>query len=94
MALLRESMLDVVIEARDTFLRPGGSLWPSSCTMYAGLVMAEEARLELASAFAADVQSFGDLRKELARDFDFNVGVLEVGVSVSCYTSSCTPSRH
>jgi len=32
--LLRESMLDAVIVARDKFLKPGGSLWPSHARMY------------------------------------------------------------
>ena len=29
MVLLRESMLDSLIRARDKFLKPGGTLWPS-----------------------------------------------------------------
>jgi len=34
MVLLRESMLDSVIRARDRFLKPGGTLWPSGATLY------------------------------------------------------------
>ena len=32
--LLRESMLDSVLVARDKFLRPGGALYPSHCHLY------------------------------------------------------------
>jgi len=32
--LLRESMGDSVLKARDKFLAPGGALYPSHCTMY------------------------------------------------------------
>jgi len=32
--LLRESMLDSVLEARDKFLKPGGMLFPSHATLY------------------------------------------------------------
>jgi len=32
--LLRENMLDSVLVARDKFLKPGGSLWPSHSTLF------------------------------------------------------------
>lgn len=32
--LLRESMLDSVLVARDKFLRPGGALYPSHASIY------------------------------------------------------------
>ena len=32
--LLRESMLDSVLYARDKWLKPGGALYPSHCKMY------------------------------------------------------------
>ena len=34
--LLRESMLDSVILARDRFLKPGGALYPSHARMFLG----------------------------------------------------------
>uniref|UniRef100_A0A6B2L7G5 type I protein arginine methyltransferase n=1 Tax=Arcella intermedia TaxID=1963864 RepID=A0A6B2L7G5_9EUKA len=36
--LLRESMLDSVLFARDKWMRPGGSLWPSHARMYVAAV--------------------------------------------------------
>ena len=32
--LLRESMLDSVLVARDKFLKPGGAMYPSHASMY------------------------------------------------------------
>jgi protein arginine N-methyltransferase 1 len=37
--LLRESMLDSVILARDRFLKPGGALYPSHARMFLGEVL-------------------------------------------------------
>ena len=50
--LLRESMLDSVLAARDAWLKPGGSLWPS----YARLLLAP-ARSTLPHARAAELQN-------------------------------------
>jgi hypothetical protein len=36
--LLRESMLDSVLVARDKFLKPGGALYPSHARMYMGAI--------------------------------------------------------
>ena len=35
--LIRESMLDSVIRARDKWLKPGGAMFPSHATMYLGM---------------------------------------------------------
>ena len=50
--LLRESMLDSVLAARDAWLKPGGSLWPS----HARLLLAP-ARSALPHARAAELQN-------------------------------------
>ena len=39
--LLRESMLDSVLVARDRFLRPGGSLFPSHARLYLALMRSQ-----------------------------------------------------
>lgn len=44
--LLRESMLDSVLYARDKFLQPDGALYPSHCTMYIGAVSETEHNLQ------------------------------------------------
>jgi len=40
--LLRESMLDSVLFARDKWLKPGGSLYPSHATMYLAAILREK----------------------------------------------------
>lgn len=42
--LLRESMLDSLVRARDRWLVPGGLMFPSRCTMMWGLVNDEQVR--------------------------------------------------
>jgi len=44
--LLRESMLDSLIRARDRILKPGGCMFPSQATMFFGLVSCEEERVQ------------------------------------------------
>lgn len=45
--LLRESMLDSVLVARDKFLKPGGALYPSHARMYLSPVRSQLARQRL-----------------------------------------------
>ena len=45
--LLRESMLDSVLHARDRFLKPGGALYPSHARMYLGPIRSNLARQRL-----------------------------------------------
>lgn len=40
--LLRESMLDSLVRARDRWLAPGGLMFPSRCTMMWGLISDEQ----------------------------------------------------
>lgn len=42
--LLRESMLDSVIRARNKWLKPGGAMYPSHATMYFGAISYEDDR--------------------------------------------------
>lgn len=44
--LLRESMLDSLVRARDRWLVPGGLMFPSRCTMMWGVISDEQVRLE------------------------------------------------
>lgn len=45
--LLRESMLDSILVARDKFLKPDGALYPSHAHMYLGPVRSQLARQRL-----------------------------------------------
>ncbi|CAN0099537.1 unnamed protein product, partial [Laminaria digitata] len=40
--LLRESMLDSLVRARDRWLVPGGLMFPSQCTMMWGVISDEQ----------------------------------------------------
>ena len=42
--LLRESMLDSVLVARDRFLKPGGALYPSHARLYLALMRSQHAQ--------------------------------------------------
>ena len=44
--LLRESMLDSLIRARDRMLKPGGCMFPSQAVMFFGIVSCEEERVQ------------------------------------------------
>ena len=45
--LLRESMLDSVLVARDKFLKPGGALYPSHANMYMTAIQSHQAQQRL-----------------------------------------------
>ena len=45
--LLRESMLDSVLVARDKFLKPGGALYPSHANMYMSCIQAHQSQQRL-----------------------------------------------
>lgn len=51
--LLRESMLDSVIRARDRLLKPGGVMMPSKATMYWGAITCEADRIAKVQVMAA-----------------------------------------
>ena len=45
--LLRESMLDSVLVARDKFLKPGGALYPSHANMYMVAIQSHQSQQRL-----------------------------------------------
>jgi type I protein arginine methyltransferase len=54
--LLRESMLDSVIRARNRWLRPGGCMFPSHATMYFAPISYEEDREVKVGEFESSMQ--------------------------------------
>ena len=72
--LLRESMLDSVLVARDRFLAPGGSLFPSHARLYLAPMRSTHAHHRKAE-FQVHIQSL--LRAQSAR-------------AVGCYSLSLT----
>ena len=76
LALLRESMVDVVLDARDRFLKPTGSMWPSHVSVTMALVSAEDFREEQGESLATDLASWERLQTRLADMFDFDIDAL------------------
>eukprot|EP00435_Cladocopium_sp_Y103_P051908 s552_g16.t1 len=58
--LLRESMLDSVLIARDRFLKPGGALFPSHATLFLAPVGSAKACREKQQTFDGERQHFDD----------------------------------
>ncbi|KAG5178611.1 S-adenosyl-L-methionine-dependent methyltransferase [Tribonema minus] len=75
--LLRESMLDSVVRARDRWLAPGGLMFPSHATMYWGLVSDEEDRLAKAAEYLQSTQEWHRFKREMRQYYDCDMNVLE-----------------
>mmetsp|Transcript_29217 Transcript_29217/g.87364 ORF Transcript_29217/g.87364 Transcript_29217/m.87364 type:complete len:381 (+) Transcript_29217:1458-2600(+) len=74
--LLRESMLDSVLYARDHYLKPGGALYPSRAALFWAPTCLEgerDARLDEHAESMADWDSFED---EMMRQHDVDVSCL------------------
>ena len=73
--LVRESMLDSVLAARDAWLKPGGSLWPSHARLFLA-----PARSHLAAArsaeFAASMAGWGAFQGEVDARYGVDVSSL------------------
>jgi protein arginine N-methyltransferase 1 len=73
--LVRESMLDSVLAARDAWLKPGGSLWPSHARLWLA-----PARSHLAAArsaeFAASMAGWGGFQGEVDARYGVDVSAL------------------
>merc|ERR1719410_882157 len=54
--LLRESMLDTVLVARDKYLKPGGAMFPSHATLYLAPVSGVKALKAKWQAWEGEVQ--------------------------------------
>jgi len=67
--LLRESMLDSLIRARDRLLKPGGVMMPSSATMYWAPIDCEEERSAKDQELQETIQEWDSFTEETSRDF-------------------------
>ena len=61
--LLRESMLDSVLVARDRWLRPGGVLFPSHATMYWAAVQCEAERAPKIDEYRGAIADWHEVRE-------------------------------
>lgn len=76
--LLRESMLDSVLVARDRFLQPDGALYPSHARMFMAPVRSSQAAQRSAD-LAAAMQGWGDFLQDMQQYY---------GVDMSCLSEN------
>jgi protein arginine N-methyltransferase 1 len=76
--LLRESMMDSLLRAREKFLKPAtGLMFPSHCTMYVAPVQDEEERRLNCSEFAASMSDWSDFQDTTMQVYGVNMNVLQ-----------------
>jgi type I protein arginine methyltransferase len=76
--LLRESMLDSIIRARDKFLKaPTGLMFPSHCTMYVAPVSDENERKGAANDYAAAMADWHDFEQTVQNVYGVDMSCLE-----------------
>lgn len=73
--LLRESMLDSVLVARDRFLKPGGAMYPSHARMYLAPVRSAIARQRSADQAGA-MQGWGEFLEEMQQFYGVDLACL------------------
>jgi type I protein arginine methyltransferase len=75
--LLRESMLDSLIRARDKFLKPAtGLMFPSHCTMYVAPVQDEEERRANVNEYSAAMSDWADFHETTRQVYGVNMEIL------------------
>jgi type I protein arginine methyltransferase len=75
--LLRESMLDSLIRARDKFLKPTtGLMFPSHCTMYLAPVQDEDERRANNNEYAAAMSDWADFHETTRQVYGVNMEIL------------------
>ncbi len=62
--LLRESMLDSVLVARDRFLKPGGAMYPSHANMYLAPIQSHQAQQRMAE-FHGSMEGWADFLRDM-----------------------------
>jgi protein arginine N-methyltransferase 1 len=76
--LLRESMLDSLIRARDKYLRPKtGLMFPSHCTMYFAPIMDEEDRQASNHEYSNSMSDWYEFAESTASTYGVNMKCLE-----------------
>mmetsp|Transcript_12119 Transcript_12119/g.19520 ORF Transcript_12119/g.19520 Transcript_12119/m.19520 type:complete len:429 (-) Transcript_12119:1774-3060(-) len=76
--LLRESMLDSLIRARDKFLKPAtGLMFPSHTTMYIAPVQDEEERRTGCNEYAASMSDWADFQETTKQVYGVTMEILQ-----------------
>jgi protein arginine N-methyltransferase 1 len=75
--LLRESMLDSIIRARDKFLKSDGLMFPSHTTMYIAPVTDEDERKANNNEYASAMADWHDFEQTTSQVYGVDMSVLE-----------------
>jgi type I protein arginine methyltransferase len=75
--LLRESMLDSVIRARNKWMKPGGSMFPSSATMFLGCISNEQDREGKFGDYAHSMHEWQVFQQEMQEYYNIDMNILE-----------------
>lgn len=75
--LLRESMLDSVIRARNKWMKPGGSMFPSHATMYFSAISFEDDRETKINDFQHSMQEWNKFSSEMKNFYNIDVSALD-----------------
>lgn len=73
--LLRESMLDSVLVARDKFLKPGGALYPSHASMYMAPIRTNLTNQKLGQ-FQGSMEGWAEFLREMREYYDVDMDCL------------------
>jgi type I protein arginine methyltransferase len=74
--LLRESMLDSVLVARDKFLKPEGALYPSHCTMYMAPIWTHNGQNHKLRDYQNSVHGWDSFVSDMHDQYDVDMRVL------------------
>ena len=74
--LLRESMLDSVIRARDRWMKPTGSMFPSHATMYFSAISFEEDRMAKNKEYSSSMHEWEKFSSEMQSYYNIDMSAL------------------
>ncbi len=74
--LLRESMLDSVIRARDRWMKPTGSMFPSHATIYFSAISFEEDRMAKSKEYSSSMHEWEKFSSEMQSYYNIDMSAL------------------
>jgi type I protein arginine methyltransferase len=75
--LLRESMCDSVLRARNKWLKPDGAMFPSHATMYFSCISNEEDREHKSSEYCQSMKEWTSFSREMKEYYNMDMTALE-----------------
>jgi len=75
--LLRESMLDSVIRARNKWMKPTGTMFPSHATMFWSAISHEDDRENKVDEYCSSMREWAKFSSEMQQFYNLNMSALE-----------------